>query len=151
MAKLGLEPRSPAPCWPSAVAPAGFSEPLSPVCAPGAGKLCENPGFAAWSPPGAGSQQRQARGFPGGLLASAGVGLVTGMRSLLTSGWGRMPSFGNFHSEPLDDFVPVCKKNKPVGWSFALGLRPAGLGKLLGHDKPLGGSVSQVPRRVAPG
>lgn len=55
-----------------------------------------------------------------GLLASAGVGLVTGMRSLLTSGWGRMPRFGNFHSEPLVDFVcvRVRKTNPLVGTLF---------------------------------
>lgn len=51
-------------------------------------------------------------------------------------------------SEPLVNFVHVYKKNKPFGWDFALGLWTAGLGKLLGHDKPLGGTISQVPRRV---
>ena len=84
-------------------------------------QLCVNPGSAASAPPGAGSQQRLVCGFPARAL---GVGLVTGMRSLLTSGWGRMPRFGNLHSEPLVDLVCVCvcKKNKPVGWDFVLGL-----------------------------
>lgn len=59
-----------------------------------------------------------------------------------------MPRFGNLHSEPLVDFVCACKKNKP-GWDFVLGLCPAGPGKLLGHDKSLGGAISQVLRRVA--
>ena len=59
-----------------------------------------------------------------------------------------MPRFGNFHSGPLVDFVHVCEKIKAAGWDFVLGLWTAGLGKLLGHDKPLGGAISQVPRRV---
>lgn len=104
-----------------------------------------NPSFAALSPPGAGSQQCQACGFPERALG-VGVGLVTGMRSLLTSEWGTMPRFGNFHSEPLVDFVCVCvcKNNKPVGWDFVLGLGIADVGRPLGHESSWAGP-SHIP------
>lgn len=60
-----------------------------------------------------------------------------------------MGTFTLRHLSTLCVCVCVCKKNKPAGWDFVLGLCTAGLGKLLGHDKPLGVTISQIPRRVA--
>lgn len=98
MAKLGLESGSPALSRPSAIAPACFSEPPSPFCAPGAGipssvrTLVLQPRLL----PGLGASSAKPVGSQRGLLASAGVGLVTGMRSLLTSGWGGCQGLGTF-------------------------------------------------------
>lgn len=74
MAKLGLKPRSLAPFWSLAAAPPCFG--TGPPCSflgsrSRASQLCENPRFAVLAPPGAGSQQRQACGFP---ARSLGVG-----------------------------------------------------------------------------
>lgn len=65
MAKPGLEPRPPAPPWALAAAPPRFSEPLCSFLASRNrdSQLCETPDSIASTPPGAGSQQRQACGF----------------------------------------------------------------------------------------
>lgn len=118
MAKLGFKPRPPAPSWSLAAAPPCFLEPLCSFLGFRSrdSQLCENPSFAVLAPPGAGSQQRQACGFPERALGVGGRRLSHRMRSLLTSGWGRLPKFGNFHSEPLVGFcVCVRKTNLSFG------------------------------------
>lgn len=149
MDSLGFEPRSPAPSWSSATAPPRFPEPLCSFLGSRSrdSQLSENPSFAALAPPGAGSQQRQACGFPERALGIGGRWL-SHRDEITTHLWMGEDAKVWELSELLVDFVHVCKKNKPVGGDFALGLWTAGLRKLLGHDKPLGGALAQVPRRV---